>query len=131
MFRQSLGLISNKGSRNHNESELLSLPPLFLAHLDNLIILIKQPTDEIMLDANINVSNVAIPHTSNGVVPFTPAELVMKQHLDTHHEHVMDASMMMEFMVILTLRENTMEILQESVDEHVLFIYVCFSSYLN
>jgi hypothetical protein len=84
-----------------------------------------------MLDANINVSNVVIPHTSNGVVPFTPAELVMKQHQDTHREHVMDASMMMEFVVTLTLRENTMEILQESVDEHVLFMYVYFSRYLN
>jgi hypothetical protein len=84
-----------------------------------------------MLDASINVSNVVIPHTSNGVAPFTPAELVMKQHQDTHREHVMDASMMMEFVVILTSRVNTMEILQESVDEHVLFMYVCFSSYLN
>jgi hypothetical protein len=84
-----------------------------------------------MLDASINVLNVVIPHTSNGVVPFTPAELVMKQHQDMRHEHVMNASMMMEFVDILTLRENTMEILQESVDEHVLFMYVCFSSYLN
>jgi hypothetical protein len=84
-----------------------------------------------MLDASINVSNVAIPHTSNGVAPFTPAELVIKQHQDTHREHVMDISMMMEFVVIMTLKENTMEILQESVDEHVLFMYVCFPSYLN
>jgi hypothetical protein len=131
MFRQSLDLISDKGSRNHSESELLSLPPPFLAHLDNLIILIEQLTDEIMLNASISVSNVAIPHTSNGVVPFTPAELVMKQHQDMHRKHVMDASTMMEFMAILTSRENTMEILQESVDEHVLFMYVCFPSYLN
>jgi hypothetical protein len=57
--------------------------------------------DEIMLDASINVLNVAIPHISNGVVPFTPAELVMKQHRDTHHEHVMDVSMMMDFVAIL------------------------------
>jgi hypothetical protein len=54
-----------------------------------------------MLDASINVSNVAIPHISNGVAPFTPAELVMKQHQDTHHEHVMDISMMMGFVAIL------------------------------
>jgi hypothetical protein len=128
MFRLLLGPISDKGSRNRNESELLSLPLPFLAHLDNLTILIEQPMDEIMLDTNINVSNVAIPHTSNGVVPFTP---VMKQHQDMHREHVMDASTMMEFVVILTSRENTMEILQESVDEHVLFMYVYFSRYLN
>jgi hypothetical protein len=131
MFRQSLDPISDKGSRNHNESELLSLPLPFLAHLDNLIILIEQLMDETMLDASINVSNVVIPHTSNGVAPFTPAELAMKQHQDTHCEHVMDASMMMEFVVILTSRANTMEISQESVDEHMLFMYVCFPSYLN
>jgi hypothetical protein len=131
MFRLSLGPISDKGSRNHNESELLSLPLPFLAHLDNLTIPIGQPTDEIMLDANINVSNVATPRISNGVVPFTPVELVMKQHQDMHCEYVMDTSTMMEFVVTLTSRENTMEILQESVDEHVLFMYVYFSRYLN
>jgi hypothetical protein len=57
--------------------------------------------DEIMLDTSINVSNVAIPHILNGVVPFTLVELVMKQHLDTHHEHVMDEFMMMDFVAIL------------------------------
>jgi hypothetical protein len=57
--------------------------------------------DKIMLDANINVSNVAIPHISNKVVPFTPVRLVIKQHQDMHHEHVMDVSMMMGFMAIL------------------------------
>jgi hypothetical protein len=57
--------------------------------------------DEIMLDASINVLNAAIPHISNGVAPFTPAGLVMKQHRDTHHEHVMDVFMMMDFMAIL------------------------------
>jgi hypothetical protein len=131
MFRQLLGLISDKGSRNHSESELLSLPPPFLALLNNLIILIGQPTDGIMLNTNINVLNVAIPLASNRVAPFTPAELAMKRHQDMHHEHVMDASTMMEFVVILTLRANMMEISQESVDKHVLFMYVCFSSYLN
>jgi hypothetical protein len=104
----------------------LSLPPPFLAHLGNLIILIEQLTDETMLDASINVLNVAIPHTLNGVAPFTPVELVMKQHQDMHREHVMDASTTMEFVVILTLRENTMEILQESVDEHVLLCMFAF-----
>jgi hypothetical protein len=57
--------------------------------------------DEIMLDVSINVSNAAIPLISNGVVPFTPVGLVMKQHLDMHHEHVMDVSMMMGFVAIL------------------------------
>jgi hypothetical protein len=54
-----------------------------------------------MLDASINVSNAATLHISNGVAPFTPARLVMKQHRDTHHEHVMDVSMMMDFVAIL------------------------------
>jgi hypothetical protein len=54
-----------------------------------------------MLDASINVSNVVIPHISNGVASFTPAGLVMKQHQDTHHEHVMDVSLMMDFVAIL------------------------------
>jgi hypothetical protein len=76
-----------------------------------------------MLDVNISVSNVVIPHTSNGIAPFTHAELVMKQHQDTPREHVMDASTMMGFVVILTSRENMMEILQENVDEHVLFAF--------
>jgi hypothetical protein len=131
MFRQSLDMISDKGSRNHSESELSSLLLPFLAHLNDLISLIEQPTDEIMLDANINVSNAAIPHISNGAAPFTPVALVMKQHQDMHHERVMDASTMTEFVVITTSRESTMEILQENVDEHMLFTYVCFSSYLN
>jgi hypothetical protein len=75
--------------------------PPFLAHLDSQITLIEQLMDEITLDANINVSSVVILHISNGAVPFTPVELVMKQHLDTHREHVMDVSMMMDFVAIL------------------------------
>jgi hypothetical protein len=101
MFRQSLGLIFDKGSRNHNRFKLLSLPLPFLARLDNLTTLIEQLMDEIMLDDSINVLNAAISHISNGVVPFTPVRLVMKQHLDTHHKHVMDISMMMGFVAIL------------------------------
>jgi hypothetical protein len=57
--------------------------------------------DEITLDASINVLNAATLHISNGVAPFTPAGLVMKRHQDTHHEHVMDISMMMDFVAIL------------------------------
>jgi hypothetical protein len=75
--------------------------------------------DEIMLDANINVSNAVIPCISNGVVPFTPVGLVTKQHLDMHHEHVMDASMMMGFVAILILKESAMETSWENVEKHV------------
>jgi hypothetical protein len=75
--------------------------------------------DEIILDANINVSNAVIPRISNGVVLFTPVGLVTKWHLDMHHEHIMDASMMMRFMAILILKESTMETSQENVEKHV------------
>jgi hypothetical protein len=75
--------------------------------------------DEIILDANINVLNAAIPRISNGVVPFTPVGLVKKRHLDMHHEHVMDASVMMGFVAILILKESTMETSQENVEKHV------------
>jgi hypothetical protein len=118
-FRQLLGLISDKGSRNHNGIDLLFLLLPFLARLDNLTILIEQLMDEIMLNANINVSNAAIPHISNGVVPFIPVRLVTKWHLDMHHEHVMDVSMMMGFVAILILKESTMETSRESVEKHV------------
>jgi hypothetical protein len=75
--------------------------------------------DEITLDASINVSNAAIPHTSNGVAPFTPAGLVMKQHRDMHHEHVMDVSMMMDFVAILIQKESVMETSRKSVEKHM------------
>jgi hypothetical protein len=57
--------------------------------------------DEITLDNNISVSNVVILHTSNGIAPFTCVEPVNKQHWDMHHEHAMDASMMMGFEAIM------------------------------
>jgi hypothetical protein len=53
-----------------------------------------------MLDNNISVSNVVILHTSNEIAPFTHVKPVNKQHWDMHHEHVMDASMMMGFEAI-------------------------------
>jgi hypothetical protein len=75
--------------------------------------------DKIRLDANINVSNAAIPHISNRVVPFTPVGLVMKRHLDMHYKHVMDTSMMMGFVAILILKESMMETSRENVEKHV------------
>jgi hypothetical protein len=91
----------------------------FLAHPDSLITLIEQLMDEIMLDANINVSSVVTLHISNGAVHFTPAELATKQHQDTHHEHVTDVSMMMDCVAILILKENVMETLRENAEKHV------------
>jgi hypothetical protein len=57
---------------------------------------------ETILVNNTNASNVAILLILNGTVPFTSVEPVDKQHLDMHHEHAMDTSMMMEFMAIMT-----------------------------
>jgi hypothetical protein len=63
--------------------------------------------------------------------PFYNVKHVDKQHLDMHYEHVMDASMMMEFVAITILKENTMETSPESVDVHVLFTCVFLFNYLN
>jgi hypothetical protein len=57
---------------------------------------------EIMHVDSINVLNAAILPILNKTVPFTSVEHVDKQHLDTHHEHVMDGSMMMGFVAITT-----------------------------
>jgi hypothetical protein len=74
--------------------------------------------DETMHVDNINALNAAILPILNGIVPFTNAEHVEKQHQDTHHELVMDVSMMMESVDITTLMATTMEILPENVDLH-------------
>jgi hypothetical protein len=64
-----------------------------------------QLTDKITLNNNISVLNVEILHTSNGIAPFTRVEPVNKQHLDMHHEHVMDESSMMESEAITILKD--------------------------
>jgi hypothetical protein len=76
--RQSLNPTFDNGLKNHNEFELWFLPHPFLVSLDNRIILIMQPMDETTLNANISVLNVETPHTSNGVVPSTLVEPVIK-----------------------------------------------------
>jgi hypothetical protein len=55
--------------------------------------------DEITHNDNINVLNAVTPPILNGTVHCIHVD---KQHLDTHHEHVMDGSMMMEFVAIMT-----------------------------
>jgi hypothetical protein len=75
--------------------------------------------DKITPVDNINVPNVAILPISDGIVPSTHVKSASKQHRDTHHEHVMDASMMMGFVAILILKESTMETSQENVEKHV------------
>jgi hypothetical protein len=82
---------------------------------------------EIMHDDNTNALNVAILPISNGIAPFTSVEHVEKQHQDTHHELVMDASMMMVSAAITTLMDTKMEILLENVDLRQLFVLIYFS----
>jgi hypothetical protein len=65
---------------------------------------------------NINALNAAILPILNRTVPFTNVEHVEKWHQDTHHELVMDVSMMMESADITTLMATKMEILPENVD---------------
>jgi hypothetical protein len=101
-FKPSLNLIFVRKSRNHNEFESLFFPLPFPVHLDDPITPILLPMVEIMHVDNINVLNVAILPILNGTVPFTSVKHVDKQHLDMHHEHAMDGSMMMEFMAITT-----------------------------
>jgi hypothetical protein len=80
--------------------------------------------DEITPIDNINVSNVAILPILNGTVPSTHVKPASKQHRDTHHEHVMDASMMTESVAITILKENMRKTSPESVEVHMLFTYV-------
>jgi hypothetical protein len=54
----------------------------------------------ITLVDNTNVLNVVILPILYGIVLSTSVKPVDKQHQDTHHEHAMDVSMMMEFMAI-------------------------------
>jgi hypothetical protein len=96
----------------------LSLPLLFLAHLNDPIIPIWLPMVEIMHVDNISVLNAAILPILNGTAPFTSVEHVEKQHQDTRHELVMYVSMMMESVDITTLMATKMEILPENVDLH-------------
>jgi hypothetical protein len=88
-----------------------------------------QLTDKITLDNNISVLNVEILHTSNGIAPSTHVEPVSKQHLDTHHEHVMDESSMMESGDIMMLKVLKMEILPENVNLHLLFVLIYFPNH--
>jgi hypothetical protein len=116
MYKPLLDPIFDRGLRNHNESASSSPPLHFLVHLDNPITPTWLPVAEIMHVDNINALNAAILPILNGTVPFTNVKHVEKQHQDTHHELVMDISMMMESADITTLMATRMEILPENVD---------------
>jgi hypothetical protein len=83
---------------------------------------------ETMLDDNINVSNAAILPILNGTVLSTHVEPVIKQHLDMHQKPVEDVFLMMGSADIMISKDMRMATLWESVDEHVLFTYVYFST---
>jgi hypothetical protein len=124
--RLLLDLIFDKESRNHNEFELLFPPPHSLAHLGGLITPTWPLMVEIMHDDNTNVLNAVILHISNGIAPFTSVEHVEKRHQDTHHELVMDASMMMVSAAIMISMDTKMEILTENANLHCLFVSIYF-----
>jgi hypothetical protein len=83
---------------------------------------------EIMHDDNTNALNVAILPISNGIAPFTSVEHVEKWHQDTHHELVVDASMMMVSAAITTLMDTKMKILTENAKSPLLVCIYLFSN---
>jgi hypothetical protein len=83
---------------------------------------------KIMHDDNTNALNVVILPISNGIAPFTSVELVEKQHQDTHHELVMDVSMMMVSVAITISMDTKTEILTENANLHCLFVSIYFSN---
>jgi hypothetical protein len=126
MSRLLLDPIFDKGSRNHNEFELLFSPPQSLAHLEGLITPTWPLMVEIMNDDNTNALNTVILLISNGIAPFTNVEHAEKQHQDMHHELIMDASMMMESAAITISMDTKMEILAENAKLHCLFVSIYF-----
>jgi hypothetical protein len=84
--------------------------------------------DKTMLDNIINASNAAILPTLNGTVLFTHAKPAIKQHLDMHQKPVEDIFLMMGSMDIMISMDMMMATSRESVDKHVLFMYVYFST---
>jgi hypothetical protein len=82
-----------------------------------------------MLVDSINVLNVAVLPILSGTVPFTSVKHADKQHLDMRHELVMDVSMMMESVDIMTLMATKTEILLENVDLCQLFVLIYFPNH--
>jgi hypothetical protein len=82
-----------------------------------------------MLDNNTSVSNVAVLHTSNWIAPSTHVEPVSKRHLDMHHKHVMDESLMMESGAITILKDMTIITSPENANLHPLFVLIYFSNH--
>jgi hypothetical protein len=83
---------------------------------------------ETTLDDNINAFNVVILSILNGTVLSTHVELAIKQHLDMHQKLVEDVFLMMESTDIMILKDTMITTSRESVDKHVLFMYVYFST---
>jgi hypothetical protein len=86
---------------------------------------------ETTLINNTNVLNVAILPILNGIVPSTIVEPADKQHLDMHQKPVQDVFLMTESADIMKLRNTKITTSPESVDVHMLFMYVYLFNYLN
>jgi hypothetical protein len=69
---------------------------------------------------NINVFNVAILLTLNGIAPSIHVEPAIKWHQDMHLGHVEDEATTTESVVITTLMDTKMETSRESVEKHVI-----------
>jgi hypothetical protein len=80
------------------------------------------------LDDNINAFNAVILPILNGTVLSTHVEPATKQHLDMHQKPVEDVFLMMGSADIMISMDMMMATSRESVDEHVLFTYVYFST---
>jgi hypothetical protein len=78
-----------------------------------------------------NVLNVAILPILNGIVPSTNVKSADKQHPDMHQRPVKDVFSMTESTDTMKSRDTKITTSPESVDVHMLFMYVYFFNYLN
>jgi hypothetical protein len=83
---------------------------------------------ETTLNDNINAFNAAILPILNGTVLSTHVEPVIKQQLDMHQKPVEDIFLTMGSADIMILKDTMITTSWESADEHVLFMYVYFST---
>jgi hypothetical protein len=86
---------------------------------------------ETTLVNNTNVLNVAILPILNGIIPSTNVEPVDEQHLDMHQRPVQDVFLMMKSTDTMKSRDTKITTSPESVDVHMLFMYVYIFHYLN
>jgi hypothetical protein len=86
---------------------------------------------ETTLINNTNVLNVAILPILNGIIPPTNVKPADEQHLDMHQRPVQDVFLMTESTDTMKSRDTKITTSPESVDVHMLFMYVYLFHYLN